>query len=229
MALILHIETATPVCSVCLANDGQVIDYREDTQANSHARLVTVFIEDMLRGNKVIFNDLDAIAVSSGPGSYTGLRIGTSVAKGLCLALGKPLIAVPTLQALAAQIQHECNDSDAYFMPVLDARRLDVYTAIYNFSLNEVIKTACVTLGNDFENSLNEFNKIIIGGNAKDKCKELLKLSTLEYATVTNTDSRFMVHIALKKYMKKEYENLAYFEPNYLKEFSAQTKGRQGV
>lgn len=225
MALILNIETATPVCSVCLARGEQVVDYRVDTQANSHAKLVTVFIEDIMRSNQIDFNDLDAIAVSAGPGSYTGLRIGVSAAKGLCMALGKPLIAVPTLQALAAQIQQHYNNNDAYFMPVLDARRQDIYTSIYNNSLNEVIKTNCVTLGNDFENSLNELNKIVIGGNAVSKCKELLKSTRFHYVNVADNDSRYMVHIALEKYMKKEYSNLAYFEPYYLKEFSAKTNG----
>ncbi len=225
MALILHIETTTPVCSVCLAQNGQLLDYREDTTGNSHAKLVTVFIRELFLTNKRAFSELDAVAVSSGPGSYTGLRIGTSVAKGLCFALNKPLISVPTLQALATKIQQAGNQPGAFFMPVLDARRLDVYTSIFDSEINAVTPTACVTLNREFENSLNVFEKIIIGGNALDKCKQAFQSPRFRYAKVTGCDSRAMIHIAYKKYMKNEFENLAYFEPVYLKEFSAQSKG----
>lgn len=229
MALIIHIETTTPVCSVCLAKDGQLIDYRQDTHGTSHAKLVTVFIEDLLLKHNLTFNELDAVAVSAGPGSYTGLRIGVSVAKGLCYALNKPLIAIPTLQALAAQIQQQQNWPDAYFMPVLDARRLDVYTSIFDKHLNPLTPTTCATVNQELENSLNIFDNIIIGGNALDKCKELFVSQRFEYAAVTGCDSRSMIHISYKKYMKNEFENLAYFEPVYLKEFSAQTKASKGI
>ena len=132
MSLILNIETSSTICSVCLAKDGLLLGHRQDKQGNSHARVLTVFIEELMQKHQLSFHQLDAIAVSAGPGSYTGLRIGTSTAKGLCYALNKPLIAVPTLAAMADGVIRQTNDSNAAFMPALDARRMDIYTAVFD-------------------------------------------------------------------------------------------------
>ena len=224
MALILNIETSTTVCSVCLAKDETIIDYREDKSGNSHAKILTVFIDELFKSNSISLAELDAVAVSAGPGSYTGLRIGLSVAKGLCYALNKPLISVPTLLALANGIQQKQNVSTAYYMPVIDARRMDAYTAVYNWNLTEVMKITCATIDNEFEKSLQAFEKIIIGGNASTKCKSVLIADKFSYIEEINCDSRSMIRISNKKYLKSEFENTAYFEPFYLKEFPAQIK-----
>ena len=219
MALILNIETSSPVCSVCLAKDGILLDYREDQKGNSHAKILTVFIDSLLSENKISIHELDAVAISSGPGSYTGLRIGTSVAKGLCYALNKPLITVPTLLSLATAIQKKTNDASAYYMPVMDARRMDVYTAIFDSNLNELRNTSCATLNEEFEKSLDGLINICIGGNAVNKCKVALTSENFTFIDEIYCDSRDMFNISHKKYLNNEFENVAYFEPFYLKEF----------
>ena len=219
MPLILNIETSTTICSVCIAEGETVIDYREDRTGNSHAKILTVFIDELFKSNHIPLTALDAVAVSSGPGSYTGLRIGTSVAKGLCYALNKPLIAVPTLLALAIGIQQKQNNSSAYYMPVLDARRMDAYTALYDSDLNEVRQTNCITLNEEFENSINGLGNVYVGGNAMEKCRQLFSSPNFIYTEQVECDARTMIRISNKKYLRNEFENTAYFEPVYLKEF----------
>jgi tRNA threonylcarbamoyladenosine biosynthesis protein TsaB len=221
MPLILNVETATQVCSVCLSRDGEVIDYREDTSGNSHARVLTTFINQLFTDNNLPMADLSAIAVSAGPGSYTGLRIGTSVAKGLCYALNIPLIAVPTLQALAVGIQNKTGiQADACYLPMIDARRMDAYVAVYDSNLNEIEPAACLTLANEFENKLKTLGRIYIGGNAMEKCKKLFSLYTVTYTESVSCDSRNMVQLSRRKYHEAAFENTAYFEPHYMKEFT---------
>lgn len=221
MPLILNVETATQVCSVCLSRDGEVIDYREDTSGNSHARVLTTFINQLFTDNNLPMADLSAVAVSAGPGSYTGLRIGTSVAKGLCYALNIPLIAVPTLQALAAGIQSKAGiQADACYMPMIDARRMDAYVGVYDSNLNEIEPAACLTLANEFENKLKTLGRIYIGGNAMEKCKKLFSLYTVTYTESVSCDSRNMVQLSRRKYHEAAFENTAYFEPHYMKEFT---------
>jgi tRNA threonylcarbamoyladenosine biosynthesis protein TsaB len=219
MPLILNIETSTTICSVCLAKDETVIDFREERTGNSHAKILTVYIDELFKSNNLPLSALDAVTVSSGPGSYTGLRIGTSVAKGLCYALNKPLIAVPTLLALAIGIQQKQNNSSAYYMPVLDARRMDAYTALYDSDLNEVRQTNCITLNEEFENSINGLGNIYVGGNATEKCRQTFSSPNFIYTEQIECDARTMIRISNKKYLRNEFENTAYFEPVYLKEF----------
>ncbi len=221
MPLILNIETSTTICSVCLAKDETVIDYREDRTGNSHAKILTIFIDDLFKSNNISLSALDAVAVSAGPGSYTGLRIGTSVAKGLCYALNKPLISVPTLLALAIGIQQKQQVPSAYYMPALDARRMDAYIELYDADLNEIRQTNCVTLNEEFQNSLNGLGQISIGGNAAEKCRQTFSSPNFIYAEQVDCDARTMVRISNKKYLKNDFENTAYFEPFYLKEFPA--------
>lgn len=221
MALILNIETSTTVCSVCLAKDDLVIDYREDKSGNSHAKILTLFIDELFKSNNILLSELDAVAVSAGPGSYTGLRIGVSVAKGLCYALNKPLISVPTLLALATGIKQKHNSPNAHYIPVIDARRLDVYTAVFNYELSEVVQISCSTLNETFESTLNGLENICIGGNALAKCQQALTSPKYTYVEGVDCDARSMVRISNKKYLKNEFENTAYFEPFYLKEFPA--------
>lgn len=223
VALILSIETSSPVCSVCLAKDGAVIDFKESREANSHARLLTVMIEEIALLNKISFQELDAVAVSAGPGSYTGLRIGVSVAKGLSYSLNKPLISVPTLLSLAEGIKQKAKNSNALYMPVMDARRMDIYTAIYDIQGTEIFKTACLTVNEELEKSIASFRDVYIGGNAANKCKSIFTASNIHFVDEVDCDARQMTNIAEGKYTRKEFESTAYFEPMYLKEFIGKT------
>lgn len=224
MALILNIETSSPVCSVCVAKNGSAIDFRENTEQNSHARLLTLMIDDLLAANKISFQELDAIAVSAGPGSYTGLRIGVSATKGLCYALNKPLISVPTLAALSEGIKQKVNEDDVFFMPVMDARRMDVYTAFYDTRGKEIFETACVTLNDELEKKISSLGKIFIGGNAMNKCKSVFTSPEIYFIENVDNDSKSMITISEKKFLENKFEDLAYFEPIYLNEFLPKKK-----
>ncbi len=223
MPLILNIETSSPVCSVCLSKGETLLDFREDKSGNSHAKILTVFIDDLFKSNNILLSELDAVAVSAGPGSYTGLRIGTSVAKGLCYALNKPLIAVPTLLSLAVSVKEKAGNVSGFYMPVMDARRMDAYVAVYDAALNEVRAAGCVTLNDEFANSLTGFDNIFIGGNASEKCKSAIESPNFIYTEKVDCDARSMVRISNNRYLKNEFEDTAYFEPFYLKEFPAKT------
>lgn len=223
MPLLLNIETTTPVCSVCLSLNGEVIAHQTNKEANSHGRVLTPMIEDLFLKANVNYQQLDAIAVSSGPGSYTGLRIGTSVAKGLCYALGKPLIAVPTLQALAAGIRKITNNMSSYYMPVMDARRLDIYTSIFDMHGAAVLSTQCLTIDAALEQMLLPYLHVLVGGNAVSKFKSTLLLPNVEFVEHVDCDSKWLVEIAEAKFGVADFEDVAYFEPNYLKEFLAKT------
>jgi tRNA threonylcarbamoyladenosine biosynthesis protein TsaB len=223
MPLILNIETSSTICSVCLAKDGKLVDYREDVQGNSHARVLTVFIEDLMQKNNLTFNQLDAIAVSAGPGSYTGLRIGTSTAKGLCYALSKPLIAVPTLLAMADGVMKTVSIPTAAYMPALDARRMDIYTAVFDANGGELLKTQAVTVDEKLAEELERYSPLLVFGSGAEKCKEVFKSLNVQFVTGIQSDARFMISLSEAKAVSGQFEDLAYFEPYYLKEFGAKT------
>ena len=223
MPLILNIETSSTICSVCIARDGELLDHCEDRQGNSHARVLTVFIEDLVQKNNLALSDLDAIAVSAGPGSYTGLRIGTSVAKGLCYALNKPLIAVPTLAAMAGAMLIKANDPDAVYMPAIDARRMEIYTAIFNAEGREILSTRAAIVDEGFAALLESFGKLFVAGSGTEKCKLIFKSSYIRFVEDIDCDARYMVSIAEEHMKKQQFEDLTYFEPFYLKEFGAKT------
>ena len=170
MALFLCIETATPVCSVAISSDHQLIGLKESTKKNSHSEIITVFIEELLNENKLTAFQLDAIVVSKGPGSYTGLRIGVSTAKGLCYALGIPLISVNTLYSMAAGIKKTQQDSlakDHLFCPMIDARRMEVYAALYDNNLNEIRETKAEIIDSDsFQDHLSSNPVLFFGASA---------------------------------------------------------------
>jgi tRNA threonylcarbamoyladenosine biosynthesis protein TsaB len=220
MALILNIETATSVCSVALSRDGKVIACEESHEANVHAEKLTVFIQDILKKNSVPFKELDAIAVGTGPGSYTGLRIGTSVAKGLCYALEKPMIAIPTLKAMATEAA--MLTSAELFCPMIDARRLEVYTGLYDKAGKEVMPVQAMILDeNSFSEQLNK-HTIAFMGDGMPKLKTLLsgKKNVLWlddiYASAKN-----MAGLSEAAFNNKQFADLAYYEPFYLKDFVA--------
>ncbi|MFD0989275.1 tRNA (adenosine(37)-N6)-threonylcarbamoyltransferase complex dimerization subunit type 1 TsaB [Mariniflexile jejuense] len=218
MSLILSIETATTNCSVSLSKEGKTIVLKEDNSKNySHAESLHVFIDAVLKEANIAPNKLDAIAISKGPGSYTGLRIGVSAAKGLCFALGKPLISVSTLESLAHQIA--CNDG--VIVPMLDARRLEVYTAILDVNYNEIKETEAKVLDtNAFAEQLNQGNVYFIG-NGVEKTKALINHPNAIFVENKLPSATQMSLLAFNKYKKGDFEDVAYFEPYYLKDFVA--------
>lgn len=222
MSLILNIETATRHCSVGIARDGEIIAIRESDEKNIHAAKVTVFSEEVCKEAGIKMNELDAVAVSMGPGSYTGLRIGVSAAKGFCYALDVPLIAVPTLQSMARNVSKRMNErATDLFCPMIDARRMEVYTALYNIN-NEVIKPteALIVDESSFAKEL-KGNSIFYFGDGAEKCRDILDPKGMVYLEDIYPDATGLASIAHKKFLEGQFEDLAYFEPYYLKDFIA--------
>lgn len=228
MALILNIETATTVCSVSLAKDGKLLSLKEQNGDYSHAENLTVFIEAVLKQAKINISEIDAIAVSKGPGSYTGLRIGVSTAKGLCYSLEKPLIAVDTLKYMAiavSQQQTTNNQQQSFFCPMLDARRMEVYCAMYDSSGNEKRATAAEIIDEHSFSDILKTNKIIFFGDGSAKCKETFsKNSNAVFIDDVVPSAKDMIALSEKAFSENQFEDVAYFEPYYLKDFVAGKK-----
>jgi len=224
MTYILCIETATPVCSVTLVRDNVILHSRESSKKNSHSEIVTIFIDEVIKEAGIKYTDLDAVAVSKGPGSYTGLRIGVSTAKGLCYALDIPLISVNTLRSMAfgmAQKYDQKEDLPLLFCPMIDARRMEVYTALYNENDEQIEETKAEIIDeHSFSNYL-ENNKVVFFGDGSDKCKEVITHPNAIFINDIYPSASNMAEIAFAKYNKKQFEDVAYFEPFYLKEFIA--------
>lgn len=215
MNYILNIETATKNCSISIAKDGETIVCNEIAEEGySHAERLHVFIEESIVTAGISFKDLVAIAVSQGPGSYTGLRIGVSAAKGLCFALGIPLIAVDTLQSLAAQATIE----NGLIVPMLDARRMEVYSAVFSNDLESKRNILAEVITED---SFQEYNEnLYFVGDCADKCKEVLTKSNFVFLeAIKYPSANQMSALSYQKYLKEDFVNVAYFEPYYLKDF----------
>ncbi len=227
MATILNIETSTEVCSVVLSKDGKVLFEKESTEGLNHSMLLTVFIEQLFNENSLEMNTLDAIAVSKGPGSYTGLRIGVSVAKGLCYALDIPLIAIGSLDALGFYTSQNLagfssvSANNLLFCPMIDARRMEVYTALYNMKGENIQPVSAEIINENSYASYLKDNKILFFGNGAEKCRNLLTHPNAQFEGPVKTSARFMQNLAETKYNNGEFENVAYFEPFYLKNFVA--------
>ena len=223
MAFLLNIETSSPVCSVALAKDGKIIASREDFDGKSHASLLTVFIDEVLKESGTDIQSLDAISVSKGPGSYTGLRIGVSAVKGICFGIQKPLIAISTLQALANGIlMKNLNTTNASLLcPLIDARRMEVYSAIFDNNLVQQrdIKAEIID-ENSFSNIL-EKKPILLFGDGSEKCKEKIRHKNAIFIDNIISSAEYMVSLSEDAYKLKQFEDVAYFEPFYLKHFVA--------
>ena len=217
-SLILNIETATTNCSVSLAKDGDTIALLEEDDKNySHSERLHVYINDVLVKANVSLKEIDAVAVSKGPGSYTGLRIGVSAAKGLCFSLNIPLISVHTLEALS----HQINIDDGFIVPMLDARRMEVYSSIYNHNHETVRGTEAQILDeNSFQDLLNQ-NEVYFIGSGVEKTKELIQHKNARFIDGKLPSANEMSVLSYYKYKKSDIENVAYFEPYYLKDFVA--------
>lgn len=217
MALILNIETATKNCSVSLAENGKVLAIKELNDGSyTHGENLHAFIKHVIESAGINTTNLDAIAVSKGPGSYTGLRIGVSATKGLCFSLDKPLISVPTLEVLAYAIDVE---KDALIVPMLDARRMEVYSAVFDSNYEQIRETQAEIIDeNSFASQLNSGNVYFLGDGA-EKCKNIIKHENAIFLDGYFPSSKEMARLSYEKYKKSNFENVAYFEPYYLKDF----------
>ncbi|MFY0653637.1 MAG: tRNA (adenosine(37)-N6)-threonylcarbamoyltransferase complex dimerization subunit type 1 TsaB [Cyclobacteriaceae bacterium] len=218
MSTILSIDTATSAGSVAIHKSGELVGLQQYNLEKSHSSLTHVLIEQLLENTGVSNGDLGAIAISAGPGSYTGLRIGVSTAKGLCYALDIPLIAVNTLEAMAQQIANT-NTSKAVFCPMIDARRLEVYCSIFGSNMKPIEETEAVIVDESSFSTHLEKGEVIFFGDGSDKCEPILKHSNARFVKGVIPSANEVGQLAYKKYQNKEFENLAYYEPFYLKEF----------
>lgn len=224
MPCILNIETATEVCSVAVSKQSKIIFQKEETEGPSHAVLLGRFVNEAIEYLRSENIKLDAIAVSCGPGSYTGLRIGVSEAKGLCFGLNIPLIAVSTLQLLAhGVIERELTNSPAVLCPMIDARRMEVYDSLFDNKLN-ILKpvSADIIDENSFADTLKD-NKVFFFGNGAEKCRNILQHPNATFIDNIYPSAADMMKLAEAAYKDKTFVDVAYFEPFYLKEFVATT------
>ena len=221
MANIICIETATKSCSVALARDSHLVAVKEEVSENySHSEQLTVFIEQLLQQEGLKVSDLNAIAVSSGPGSYTGLRIGVSTAKGLCYASDIPLIAVSTLGAMAEAMKDKY--PEAQLCPMLDARRMEVYCALYSKSQTSPV-VAKIIDQYSFKEEL-EKGPILFFGDGAYKCQDLLLHTNAHFELGVYPSAVNMISLAHEKFQNQDFEDIAYFEPFYLKDFLSGVK-----
>ncbi|MBQ7952088.1 MAG: tRNA (adenosine(37)-N6)-threonylcarbamoyltransferase complex dimerization subunit type 1 TsaB [Alistipes sp.] len=232
MALILCIETGTDICSVGIVNNGELISLRESDSGRDHAKKVAVFVDELLTENDIDPQQIDAVAVGEGPGSYTGLRIGISFAKGLCYGLGKPLIAVSSLASLAAVAIEDYNagiiDIDnwnsALLCPMIDARRMEVYTQVFDSKANPLSGITAEVVD---ENTLAEHraatDHFVVFGSGAAKCSEILDAELID----VTPSVRGMAAIAESKYAANDFADVAYFEPYYLKDFVVTTSKKR--
>jgi len=212
---ILNIETSTKNCSVAIAKSGEMIICKEVAeQAFSHSEKLHIFIDEIIKNTKISYTNLSAVAISAGPGSYTGLRIGVAAAKGFCFALDIPLIALDSLCVLAKQLII----SQGLIIPILDARRMEVYTAIFDENHHKISDTKAIIID---ENSFDQISgKAYFIGDGVEKCKSALQRENFMFTgDILYPSAKDMCRLSFEKFQQKEFENLAYFEPFYLKEF----------
>lgn len=223
MSLILHIDTAVSSASICIAQNGVLLGMTENKNQKEHADWLHPSIDTLLKENGITITDLTAIAISNGPGSYTGLRVGLAAAKGFCFALDIPLITLSTLEvmavaALSNQTTNQLINQLTYFCPMIDARRMEVFTALYDFNLKMIQPPHALVIDEkSFEKEL-ATGKILFFGNGAEKCKGIIKPSNALFETVEQNAS-FMIALAEKKMQENDFADVAYTEPFYIKDF----------
>jgi tRNA threonylcarbamoyladenosine biosynthesis protein TsaB len=224
MATILNIETSTEVCSVALTSEGQVLDHRENYDGQTHATLLSQYVKEMLDYARSREIKLDAIAVSIGPGSYTGLRIGLSEAKGLAFGLQVPLIGVNTLKLLtvSTMFHHFIEEEKVLYIPMIDARRMEVYTAAYNTALEPVIEPQAMILDEtSFQELLSQGYNLVVMGNGSDKSRQVLKHDRIRFVEGIKPVAVDMMALSEKAFREQDFIDVAYSTPLYLKDFQA--------
>ena len=220
MIHLLAIETSTEICSVALSKNNECMAMVEDNRENSHAEKILLFIDSVLKQTGLKINELNAVCISEGPGSYTGLRIGTSSAKGLCDALDIPLIAVSTLQGMAWGAREQMPDYELY-CPMIDARRMEVYAAVYNHRLEIIENISNIILDEQTYSNFLSNNKVVFSGNGTTKFLPILSKNSNAIFCNTKTSAKYLLELGYKKYIEQNFTDLAYFEPFYLKEFQS--------
>ncbi|HAH22185.1 MAG TPA: tRNA (adenosine(37)-N6)-threonylcarbamoyltransferase complex dimerization subunit type 1 TsaB [Prolixibacteraceae bacterium] len=227
MAAILVIETSTEVCSVALTIDGTQVDLIESKEGQNHARLVTVYADRLLIRNKINAQDLVAVAVSKGPGSYTGLRIGVSTAKGICFARHIPLIAIGTLEAMTGHIIENrtffaiSQDKPTLFCPMIDARRMEVFSMLYKEDGSVMRPISALIIDETFLSEELGENQVVFFGNGSEKCSQVIQSPNALFIPHVEASAKYMCNLAWQLYNKNQFEDVAYFEPFYLKDFVA--------
>ena len=223
MALILNIDTATEHASVCLSKDSSVLALEENAEQKNHAAFIQPAIQKIFSVTNIALSSIDSIAVTNGPGSYTGLRVGLSSAKGLCYALNKPLILLNTLEVMANAAINELKKQNAdiqntLFCPMIDARRMEVFTALFDASLELIIPSTAVILDEQTFADYLLKQSIVFSGSGTEKCQKIVKHSNAIFQSMQQNASH-MIHISEQTYTRKQFADLAYSEPFYLKEF----------
>jgi tRNA threonylcarbamoyladenosine biosynthesis protein TsaB len=220
LAYILNIETSSTVCSVSVAKNGELLTLKEINNGFTHAENLHVFIEEILTESSLNINQLNAIAISKGPGSYTGLRIGVSAAKGFAFGLNIPLIALNTLQIMTFGALAFFGDEEVIYCPMIDARRMEVYTSIYNHKLEQLTKTEALIVDEKSIIQFDAFDKIYFFGDGMPKCKTLLKeIKNAHFIENILPSAKNMSLLSFNKFKENQFEDIAYFEPFYLKDF----------
>ena len=236
--MILCLETATPSCSVALVHNGEVLACEEDPKGQNHSEKITLFIDSVMKKAGISYSQLDAVAVSMGPGSYTGLRIGVSTAKGICYAVSKPLMAIETLESMAyggkvvisSEVEKSSMNGSILLVPAIDARRMEVYAAIFDENVNKIKDTEAVIIDENSFSDLKKDHHLYLFGDGADKCAELFKND--EKITVVKDfycSAKYMNVIAQRKLDNKDFVDVAYFEPFYLKDFVPGTPTVKGL
>jgi len=227
MATILHIETSTSVCSVAVSKNNILLSLKETNLGYSHSSVITLFIQEAMKEIDMQLTEIDAVAVSKGPGSYTGLRIGVSTAKGLCYSLDKPLIAINTLQAMAWGMANSFSNTDdkpfdQLYCPMIDARRMEVYAAFYNQN-NEVVKETSADIIDEHSYAdILAKQQVLFAGNGSEKCRDFLSANqNASFLANFEASAKYMISLAETKFKNSAFESIAYFEPFYLKDFVA--------
>jgi tRNA threonylcarbamoyladenosine biosynthesis protein TsaB len=218
MSLILNIDTATEKASVCLAKNGKQLSLMHNERQQDHASWLHTAIEEMFQQEKYEMKDLNAVAVSAGPGSYTGLRVGMAAAKGFCYALNIPLITENTLFIMAFAATQQSKNKNVLYCPMIDARRMEVFSALYNDELKEIILPAAIILNEEsFDDYLID-NSIIFFGSGSEKWRQITKHANAFFANI-EVDASYLSILSYKKFAEKKFTDIIYCEPIYIKEF----------
>lgn len=224
MAVILNIETSTSVCSTALSIDGEIEFHLEDYNGQSHATQLGVFVDETLKYADSRKYKLDAVAVSCGPGSYTGLRIGVSMAKGICFGRNIPIIAIPTHKIMCViPLLYNDLSEDALLCPMIDARRMEVYSTVYNKALEEIRPTSAEIITENSYKDLLDKGPVYFLGDGSAKCKDVIKHTNAIFLNNIVPLAKSMPLLAEKAFTNQDFKDVAYFEPFYLKEFVAST------
>jgi len=227
MAKILHIETSGKNCSVAISENNQLIAHRRIEEERSHAAHLSQMIIDALAKAEISAKDLDAVSVSEGPGSYTGLRIGVSAAKGICFGANIPLIAIPTLEIMLAHLKTEVEKTHIIptetdlFVPMIDARRMEVYNCIFGSQKQIIRKVQAEIIDQNSFKSFLKTNTVVFFGDGSNKCQDVISHENAIFINGILPDAQYMLDIANQKFAENQFVDLAYYEPFYLKAFQA--------